>query len=93
MEIAGFSEVAWRLGAFTGVFAAMALLDLLIPKRRLEAPRAKRWPTNLAIVGIDSLLGIDHAAGGHHSTDPMPRRSYGGACLFRSRRLSDRDKP
>ena len=52
----GLSETAFRLGAFLAVFAVMGALELLIPKRRLKAPKARRWLTNLTIVGVDSLL-------------------------------------
>lgn len=52
----GISEVAVRLGVFIGVFVVMALAEWMWPRRVLTAPRARRWLTNLAIVGIDSLL-------------------------------------
>jgi sterol desaturase/sphingolipid hydroxylase (fatty acid hydroxylase superfamily) len=52
----GMSETGFRLAAFLAVFAIMAALELLIPKRRLTAAKARRWATNLAIVGLDSLL-------------------------------------
>jgi sterol desaturase/sphingolipid hydroxylase (fatty acid hydroxylase superfamily) len=52
----GLSETAFRLGAFLAVFAVMSALELLIPKRRLTAAKARRWLTNLTIVGVDSLL-------------------------------------
>jgi sterol desaturase/sphingolipid hydroxylase (fatty acid hydroxylase superfamily) len=52
----GLSETAFRLVAFFAVFAVMGALELLIPKRRLTAGKARRWLTNLTIVGVDSLL-------------------------------------
>jgi len=52
----GMSETAFRLAAFLAVFAIMGVLELLIPKRRLTAAKARRWLTNLTIVGVDSLL-------------------------------------
>ncbi len=52
----GISEGAFRLSVFAGVFLAMALLELLIPKRVPGAPKARRWLTNIAIGGIDSLI-------------------------------------
>ena len=33
----------------------MALLELTIPKRELTASKSRRWFTNLALVGVDSL--------------------------------------
>ncbi len=53
---ATISEPVLRLSAFAGVFVVMALLELAIPKRKLSAPKGRRWFTNLAIVGVDSLI-------------------------------------
>jgi sterol desaturase/sphingolipid hydroxylase (fatty acid hydroxylase superfamily) len=50
------SETAIRLAVFLAVFAAMALLEALRPRRRLRARRWRRWSTNLVIVGIDSVV-------------------------------------
>jgi sterol desaturase/sphingolipid hydroxylase (fatty acid hydroxylase superfamily) len=49
-------EPAIRLVAFGGVFAAMALWEVLAPKRRLEVGRLRRWPSNLGIVVLNTLL-------------------------------------
>ena len=49
-------EPVIRLGAFAGVFAAMALWELLAPRRRQAIGRARRWPSNLGIVVLDTLL-------------------------------------
>ncbi|NJO84196.1 MAG: hypothetical protein HC828_16355, partial [Blastochloris sp.] len=46
------SEPVLRFGAFAGVFVIMALLELAIPKRDLGAPKARRWATNLSMVGL-----------------------------------------
>jgi sterol desaturase/sphingolipid hydroxylase (fatty acid hydroxylase superfamily) len=57
MQVFGtLSETALRLSVFAGVFVVMALLEFAMPKRDLSAPKARRWFTNLAIVGVDSLL-------------------------------------
>jgi len=45
-----------RLGAFASVLAAMALWELLAPRRRQAVGRLQRWPSNLGIVVIDNLL-------------------------------------
>ena len=55
-EFASISEGALRLGAFAGIFAVMALLELLIPKRRLDHKKSQRWFTNIAIGGVDSVI-------------------------------------
>jgi sterol desaturase/sphingolipid hydroxylase (fatty acid hydroxylase superfamily) len=57
MQLFGsISEPVLRLSVFASVFIAMALLELALPKRNLSAPKSRRWFTNLAIVGLDSLL-------------------------------------
>ena len=55
-SLPGISEPVLRFSAFAGVFLAMVALESMIPKRRLTMPWARRWLTNLSIVGIDSLL-------------------------------------
>ncbi len=50
------NEPAVRLVAFTGIFAAMALLELLAPRRQQAVTRAQRWPGNLGIVALNTLL-------------------------------------
>jgi sterol desaturase/sphingolipid hydroxylase (fatty acid hydroxylase superfamily) len=52
-----FSYEPWiRLGAFASVLAAMALWETLAPRRRQAIGRQRRWPGNLGIVAIDTLL-------------------------------------
>jgi sterol desaturase/sphingolipid hydroxylase (fatty acid hydroxylase superfamily) len=51
------SHQAWvRLGGFVGVLLLMMLWELLIPRRRARIGRARRWPANLAIVVLDTVL-------------------------------------
>lgn len=45
-----------RLAAFAGVFAAMALWELMAPRRPQAIERLRRWPGNLGVVAIDTLL-------------------------------------
>ncbi|EIL99277.1 sterol desaturase [Rhodanobacter thiooxydans] len=49
-------EPAIRLGAFAGIFAVMALWEALAPRRRQAIGRWRRWPGNLGIVVLSSLL-------------------------------------
>lgn len=49
-------EPAIRLGAFASIFGAMALWEVLAPRRRQTVGRWRRWPANLGIVALDSLL-------------------------------------
>jgi sterol desaturase/sphingolipid hydroxylase (fatty acid hydroxylase superfamily) len=45
-----------RLAAFAGVFAMMAAWEVLAPRRRQDIGRQRRWPGNLGIVVLDTLL-------------------------------------
>jgi sterol desaturase/sphingolipid hydroxylase (fatty acid hydroxylase superfamily) len=45
-----------RLAAFAGILAGMAAWEVLAPRRDLHARRLRRWPNNLAIVVLDTLL-------------------------------------
>ena len=57
MQIFGVvSEPVLRLGVFIGVFAIMALLELVLQRRKLTASKGQRWFTNIAIIGVDGLL-------------------------------------
>jgi sterol desaturase/sphingolipid hydroxylase (fatty acid hydroxylase superfamily) len=48
--------MAIRIGAAVAVFAAMALWEWRAPRRQLKAGRRPRWPGNLGIWAIDSVL-------------------------------------
>jgi sterol desaturase/sphingolipid hydroxylase (fatty acid hydroxylase superfamily) len=45
-----------RLTAFGGVFTAMALWEFVGPRRAQAIGRGRRWPNNLGVVVIDTLL-------------------------------------
>lgn len=45
-----------RLATFASVFTVMALWEVLAPRRRQSMTRARRWPSNLGIVVLDTLL-------------------------------------
>jgi sterol desaturase/sphingolipid hydroxylase (fatty acid hydroxylase superfamily) len=48
-------QPAIRLTCFVAVFGAMALWELLAPRRRQAVGRWLRWPGNLGVVVIDTL--------------------------------------
>jgi sterol desaturase/sphingolipid hydroxylase (fatty acid hydroxylase superfamily) len=50
------SEAAIRLGCFFGVFAVMALWEVLAPRRTLQAGKPLRWGSNLGLVALNSVL-------------------------------------
>ena len=50
------NEAYVRLAVFAGVFAVMALWELLAPRRPQAVGRGVRWPGNLGIVVLDALL-------------------------------------
>lgn len=49
-------EPTIRLGFFLGVFGVMAVWEVFAPRRARSFSRWVRWPSNLAIVGINNLL-------------------------------------
>ena len=55
-DFSTLSEGAIRLGAFLGIFLAMALLELAAPRRTHSASKGKRWATNLLIGGTGMLV-------------------------------------
>lgn len=52
----GLSEPVLRFSVFAGILLVMALIELAIPRRKLGAPKARRWLTNFSIVAIDTLV-------------------------------------
>lgn len=49
-------EPGLRLSSFFGVLGAMAAWEWLAPRRALRLPRRTRWPANLAIVVLNSVV-------------------------------------
>src|SRR3954454_5283392 len=49
-------ELFVRVGAAVGIFLALALWEVFAPRRGLSIGRARRWPSNLAILVLDALL-------------------------------------
>ncbi len=45
-----------RISAFLSMFVTMSLWEFLRPRRRLMQPRRERWPTNLGLTALNSLL-------------------------------------
>lgn len=45
-----------RLAAFGGMFAAMAVWEAFLPRRAQTINRVWRWPNNLGVVVVDTLL-------------------------------------
>lgn len=49
-------EVAIRLGFFFGIFAVMAIWEVLAPRRALTVSKTVRWVNNLGLVFLNSLI-------------------------------------
>jgi sterol desaturase/sphingolipid hydroxylase (fatty acid hydroxylase superfamily) len=45
-----------RLGVFGSILAAMVVWELLAPRRRQSIGRAARWPSNIGVVVLDTVL-------------------------------------
>ena len=50
------NELAVRLGFFFGVFAIMAIWEVLAPARALTVSKAVRWANNLGLVFLNSFI-------------------------------------
>jgi sterol desaturase/sphingolipid hydroxylase (fatty acid hydroxylase superfamily) len=49
-------ELVVRVGAALAIFSAMALWELVAPRRAMSVGRLRRWPANLGILVLDALL-------------------------------------
>lgn len=49
-------EPVIRLGSFLGVFVLMAAWEILLPRRVLTQPKARRWLNNLGLVVFNTAL-------------------------------------
>jgi sterol desaturase/sphingolipid hydroxylase (fatty acid hydroxylase superfamily) len=56
-------EATLRLGFSLTTFAAMAAWEYAVPRRDLDEPRRRRWPTNLGLALLNSIL-VRVVAGG-----------------------------
>jgi sterol desaturase/sphingolipid hydroxylase (fatty acid hydroxylase superfamily) len=45
-----------RISAFVGIFAVMAVWEMMAPRRQWQTVKAKRWVINLAMVGFNTLF-------------------------------------
>ncbi|WP_275098133.1 sterol desaturase family protein [Sedimenticola hydrogenitrophicus] len=50
------NEVGIRLSFFFGIFAAVALWEVLVPRRALMLSRGVRWTSNLGLVVLNSVV-------------------------------------
>jgi sterol desaturase/sphingolipid hydroxylase (fatty acid hydroxylase superfamily) len=50
------NEPLIRLAAFAGIFSVMAAWELLAPRREQGIARRVRWPSNIAVVVLDTVL-------------------------------------
>ena len=50
------NEVPVRLGFFFGIFAVMALWELVAPRRALTTSKLVRWGNNLGLVFFNSFI-------------------------------------
>ena len=55
-EFIATNEAAIRLGVFLGIFALMALWEVVLPRRSLREPKGRRWGINIGITVINTLV-------------------------------------
>ena len=49
-------EAAIRLGSFLGIFAVMAVWEMLAPRRALTVSKTMRWANNLGLVALNAVV-------------------------------------
>jgi sterol desaturase/sphingolipid hydroxylase (fatty acid hydroxylase superfamily) len=49
-------EILIRLGAFAAIFVAMGIWEAAQPRRTRSHSRFRRWPSNLGVAGLNSVL-------------------------------------
>jgi sterol desaturase/sphingolipid hydroxylase (fatty acid hydroxylase superfamily) len=54
--MASSTELAIRVSCFIGVLLVMAAWEIVLPRRQLTARKPLRWTSNLALVGLNSVL-------------------------------------
>ncbi len=50
------NETVIRLSVFLGIFALVALFEALAPRRPRSLSRLSRWPSNLGVVAVNTLV-------------------------------------
>jgi sterol desaturase/sphingolipid hydroxylase (fatty acid hydroxylase superfamily) len=50
------NEPVIRLGSFAGIFALMAIWEILAARRELTSGKGRRWVGNLGLVALDTLI-------------------------------------
>ncbi|HYA15580.1 MAG TPA: sterol desaturase family protein, partial [Syntrophales bacterium] len=55
VDIIGY-EIPIRIGCFVAIFAAMAVYELLAPRRILTTPKSLRWVNNLSLQALNTAL-------------------------------------
>jgi len=50
------NELVIRLSFFFGVFALVAIWEIVLPRRKLTVSKARRWVSNLGLVVINSVV-------------------------------------
>ena len=55
-EIVIRNEPMLRLGCFLGVFIAIAVWEILLPRRPLTVSRWIRWSNNIAVAAFNAVL-------------------------------------
>jgi sterol desaturase/sphingolipid hydroxylase (fatty acid hydroxylase superfamily) len=56
MQVISAHEPLIRLVVFASVFAGMAAWEICAPRREQRIGRGRRWPSNIGVVALDTLL-------------------------------------
>lgn len=56
MDVSGTDGALIGIGVMAAVFTVLAVVELLVPRRKLAHSKSKRWITNLSLFALDTAL-------------------------------------
>ena len=56
LDFIAANEAGVRLGVFLGIFALMAIWEVVLPRRRLREPKGARWGINIGMTLLNTLI-------------------------------------
>lgn len=55
-EFVSSNEAAIRIAFFLGIFSAVAIAEMIVPRRRLTTSKHRRWFANIGIIAVNTVF-------------------------------------
>lgn len=55
-EFVSSNEAAIRIAFFLGIFSAVAIAEMIVPRRRLTTSKQRRWFANIGIIAVNTVF-------------------------------------